>query len=107
MLKTLEKIKRFEEYLAFSQFETDPVVEHTIDKLISREIHRLSNLKDQLTDQLTEFEKSYNFSSNDFYHRYESGELGDSMDFMEWAATVEMLVNLNKQMSLLDTPVYQ
>jgi len=41
--------------------------------------------------------------SADFYTRYEKSEMGDSMDFIEWSATVEMLANAEKQMTLLGT----
>lgn len=107
MITTLEKIKRLEEYIAINHSAIDPVVEITINKLLSREFHRLSDLRSRLMNQLAEFEKCYNFSSNDFYRRYESGELDDSMDFVEWAASVEMIANINKQIALLDTAAYQ
>jgi hypothetical protein len=39
----------------------------------------------------------------DFYTRYENGEMGDSMDFVEWSSTIEMLANADKKMALLET----
>ena len=64
-----------------------------IDKLMQREIRRLLELKAHLADQLEKFEKKYTMNSSGFCARYESGEMGDDMDYIEWAATVEMLKN--------------
>ena len=57
MLTVLEKVRRLEEYIAVNHSAIDPVVETTINKLLSREFHRLTNLKAHLMDQLAEFEK--------------------------------------------------
>jgi hypothetical protein len=40
--------------------------------------------------------------SADFYARYESGEMGDETDLVEWSATVEMLANAEKRLALLE-----
>ena len=102
-MTTLEKVKRLENYLAINDSEVDPVVESTIDKLLSRESHRLFDLKIRLADQLQEFEQRYSLKSTEFRRRYEAGELGDEMDFVEWSATVEMLNNIESHLELLRT----
>jgi len=33
---------------------------------------------------------SFRLSSDEFYRRYEAGELGDSAEFMEWASFYDM-----------------
>ena len=101
-MTTLEKVRRLEQYLAVDSSAIDPVLEMAIDKLLAREIGRMRELKRRLTAELAEFEKHYALKSADFYRRYESGEMGDSADFVEWSATVEMLENAQKQMSLLE-----
>lgn len=35
--------------------------------------------------------------------RYEKGEMGDEMDFVEWSATIEMLANVDKKLALLES----
>jgi hypothetical protein len=37
----------------------------------------------RVKEVLIEFEYRYGFTSDDFWHRYQSGELGDTADFME------------------------
>jgi len=103
MMPTLEKIRRLEQYLAVDNSAVDPVLDMAIDKLLAREIERVRELKKRLAAQLAEFEEHYALKSADFYTRYENGEMGDSMDFVEWSATVEMLANAEKQMALLET----
>ncbi len=60
------------------------------------------DLKARLVSQLREFEKQYRLISKEFYARYEKGELGDDMDFVEWAATVEMVANADRRLTLLN-----
>jgi len=53
-----------------------------------------------LLNQLMMFEQIYSLPSDEFYTRYELGKNGDEMDFVEWAATVEMLANVEKSLRL-------
>lgn len=39
---------------------------------------------------LREFEKRYSMESATFCQRFEAGELGDTMDFFEWAGLYEL-----------------
>lgn len=58
-------------------------------------------LKARLEQQLAEFERKYSLDSEEFYERFERGELGDAMDFVEWSATYAMVENLKRQLSVL------
>ncbi len=89
MISTLEKVKRLEQYLAVDSSAIDPVLQMAIDKLLAGETARLSELKKRLAAQLKEFEEHYALKSADFYTCFEKGEMGDSMDLIEWSATVE------------------
>ncbi len=60
----------------------------------------MTDLKNRLTNELKSFEKQYSLESDDFYRRYESGEVGDSTDFVEWSATIEMLKNVRHRLVL-------
>ncbi len=102
MITTREKVKRLEQYLTVDNAAVDPVLDMALNKLLSREHTRMFELKTRLKEQLAEFEQCYSLSSPDFYRRYEHGEMGDEIDFIEWASTVDMLANVDKRLALLD-----
>jgi len=102
MSTVLSKVKRLEEYIASTNASSmDRVLELTIDKLLERETSRLISQKARLEQQLAEFERKYSLDSEEFYEKFERGELGDTMDFVEWSATYEMVTNLRRQLSIL------
>lgn len=104
-MTTLEKVRKLEQYIAIDNGTADPVLGMAIDKMLSREIERLEQLRDSLFTQLFEFEQTYKMDSRTQYQRYEQGELGDAMDFMEWAATTEMVESIDRHLVLLKDPV--
>lgn len=53
--------------------------------------------KAKLEQQLAEFERQYCLDSATFYERFERGEMGDATDFIEWAATYEMVKELGRE----------
>ena len=97
MSTTLEKIRRLEQYLAADNSAVDNVLEATIDKLLTRERMRISELQTRLVDQCQYFEQLYKLDSATFYQKYQTGEMEDDVDFIEWAATLEMLENIKKR----------
>ena len=102
MSTVLSKVKRLEEYMASTNASSlDNVLELTIDKLLDRETSRLISQKARLEQQLAGFEQRYSLNSEEFYERFEQGELGDAMDFVEWSATYEMAANLRRRLSIL------
>ena len=102
MSTVVRKVKRLEEYIASTNASArDKVLELTIDKLLDRETSRLISQKARLEQQLAGFERTYRLSSKEFYDKFERGELGDAMDFVEWSATYEMVANLRRQLSIL------
>lgn len=40
---------------------------------------------DELSEGLRQYEQKYGYSTIEFYHRYQNGELGDDDDLMTWA----------------------
>ena len=102
MSAVLSKVRRLEKYMASTNASSlDRVLVLSIDKLLDRETSRLISQKARLEQQLTEFERRYSFNSEEFYEKFERGELGDAMDFVEWSATYEMTANLRRRLSIL------
>ncbi|MCA9964526.1 MAG: hypothetical protein KC423_09790 [Anaerolineales bacterium] len=102
MTTALEKVRRLEKYLTVDQPTTNPVFDLALDKLLTHEKKRLQSSKERLTNQLREFEQQYHLSSQSFYPMYERGEMGDDLDYIEWASTMEMITNIEKRLALLE-----
>ena len=73
-----------------------------LDKLLNviSEQHR-SLLKRYQAD-LQDFEMRYGMSSAEFYRKFELGELGDEMDFFEWAGLFELQQDLVDKIQRLE-----
>ena len=87
-VKTLEKLQILESL--YQAGYRSNVVQRTIDKLIALEQDRIRSELSKLKARLQAFEARYKMSSEDFFQRYEQGELGDSADFMEWSSFCDM-----------------
>ena len=51
---------------------------------------------------LREFEERYGMDSPIFYERFEAGDLGDAMDFFEWAGVYELRQDTGKKIRQLE-----
>ena len=65
-----------------------------------------SNVKlRQYARDLQEFELRFDMESHLFYRRFEAGELGDSMDFFEWAGLYELYQEVQSKVERLAAAV--
>jgi hypothetical protein len=63
---------------------------------------RMVELSLQRTSQrLHTFEDQYGWTSDEFEHRFNAGELAESLDFIEWAGEIETYRRLNAQRQAL------
>ena len=87
-IDTLGKLHILEEL--YRSGRLSDVIDRAIDKLIALERERVERELADLKSRLRAFESQYHISSQEFYERYERGELGDSADFMEWSSFCDM-----------------
>lgn len=52
--------------------------------------------------QLRKFERKFSLSSEDFYERYQRGEMGDDLEIMRWAMEVQAFHKLIDDSQKLD-----
>jgi len=100
-MDTLLQIKQLEKYIEMNNQSIDSVFMLSINKLLHREQRRLSELKSSLMKEINEFETKYQISSKTFYAKFNQGELGDNMDYIDWASTIDMIGNLENQILTL------
>jgi len=82
-----------------------PIVDQAVSKLIALEAKQCRAELQRLTARLSGYEQQYQMTSDEFYRRFRSGELGDDMDWVEWSvfwdmrqATEKRLADLVKQL---------
>ncbi|MEA3459723.1 MAG: hypothetical protein U9R11_03455 [Chloroflexota bacterium] len=79
--------------------ELDRVVGRIVDMTLSQ--HRLR--LERYERDLREFERRYDMESKTFYQRFDAGELGDAMDFFEWAGLYELRQDLLEKIRRLES----
>lgn len=71
--------------------------EDAVETGVNRE-KRITQMKlDQLREKVQEFEKEYEMDSDEFRDRFETGELGDDKDFMEWDVYLDLIEQLEQK----------
>lgn len=77
----------------------------SLNKIIVQEINIIQLQIQDLEADLKEFEQEYQLSSDDFYHQFKAGQLGDAGDFVEWSAFYQMRSSLQERLTLLQSQV--
>ena len=77
------------------------LVENTVNKLIIIQIARYQAFAEQMRPELRTFEEKFRMSSEECYHRFDAGELGDAGDYFEWVGLYENLLLCQERISML------
>ena len=59
-----------------------------VTKAITRECQLSNVMVRKYQAKLDHFEDKYNLTSDDFFEKFNNGELGDNEDFFEWFAYI-------------------
>jgi hypothetical protein len=81
--------------------QNSDLVDLTLEKLFTYELHSTERELELLQQDLAEFEDQYGLSSAEFYARFQAGQMGDAIDFVEWASLHQMAERLRKRVDLL------
>jgi len=100
MADVISKIKILEELAKLGG--EDEVFLRTIDKLTRYKKDMLEDDLREIEVQLRSFEEEYNMDSDEFILKFEKGEAGDNMDFMEWASLYDMKKRIIGRLALLE-----
>jgi hypothetical protein len=96
---TAERLQALAELYRHGQ-ESD-LMDRALEKLLRHEAEQSQAQLSQLGADLAQFERRYELPSDEFYQRFEAGQMGDDMDYVEWASLVQMANNLKQRLKLL------
>lgn len=92
-LQKLEVLKS-----AYDEDELDQIVNKLLDEALNQHRERLERYK----ASLHAFEQRYQISSEQLHRRFEAGEMGDKMDFFEWASLYELKQDVTEKVRRLE-----
>ena len=85
----------------YRQGSVGDTVTKTLNKLFRYEAENCNAQIRELENDLSVFEKQYGMPSDLFYQQFQKGEVGDDMDFIEWASVIQMHQRLRQRLALL------
>jgi len=68
---------------------------------IQAEVRMLELSLARVAERLRVFEQLYSLTSEEFTYRFASGEIGESLDYIEWAGEIETYRRLEEQRQAL------
>lgn len=96
MASVMEKIE------ALKAVGAEDLVNQTLAKLMELEINRVRQAQQRLKTELESFEKAYHMTSEECYRKFESGELGDAVEFFDWTSLYEIYQHNEQTLRLLE-----
>lgn len=87
----------------FEKNLSDEYLQKAISKVISYEIAKTIEESNELSAELKIYEQRLGMTSEDFFRKFNAGELGDSADFFEWSALYQMYLRASERLNILKT----
>ncbi|WP_374687213.1 hypothetical protein [Promineifilum sp.] len=81
--------------------QVSELMDQTLDKLFSVEAAEAQKDVEELRADLLKFEERFDMTSEEFYNRFEAGEMGDDADFIEWASFFDMYHHAKDRLAAL------
>ena len=79
----------------------DTFLDNALRKVIERQLERDEADLQRVNEALAAFERQYSLHTDEFWQKYQSGQLVDSADFMEWNAFCKMRQRLTTRLKIL------
>jgi hypothetical protein len=79
----------------------DTFLDNALRKVIERQLERDETDLQRVNAALAEFERQYGLRADEFWQKYQNGQLTDSADFMEWNAFCKMRQRLTTRLKIL------
>jgi len=95
-LYNLERLKQL--YVAGFQ---DTFLDNALRKIIDHQIARDEADLQRIDKELSQFEQQHNLTSDEFWVRFQAGEMADTVDFMEWNTFCKMRQRIITRLQIL------
>jgi len=79
----------------------DAVTDAALHKIVDSQAARERVVLHDLENDLRELEQQYQLTSEEFFHRWQAGEMPDTADFMDWNALYQMALEVRERLKLL------
>jgi len=79
----------------------DSITDVALLRLTSSQAARDEVVLRDLERDLSELEQQYEMSSEEFFQRWQAGEMADTADFMDWNALCQMAREVRERLELL------
>jgi phage-related tail protein len=76
-------------------------LERALNKIVDIEIAIAHKQLTELQAKIQNYEQQYQMNSEAFYQRFNLGELGDDVDFVEWSAFYDMHQAVSDRLKIL------
>jgi hypothetical protein len=79
----------------------DAITDAALLRVASSQAARDEAVLRDLERDLSELEQQYQMSSEEFFQRWQAGEMADTADFMDWNALYQMAREVRERLELL------
>ncbi|MDP1545512.1 MAG: hypothetical protein Q8L87_05765 [Anaerolineales bacterium] len=80
----------------YEQKQIDSLTAQTLNKLVDLETSRVRMQLEEIERIMADYERQYAMKTNEFFGKFNAGQIGDSMDFVEWASLSKMAEHLRR-----------
>jgi hypothetical protein len=79
----------------------DDFLDRALRKIIQQQIAQDAEEMQKVNKLLTEFEQRYGMTSEEFWNRFQAGEMSDTADFMEWNVFCKIRGSIQIRLNIL------
>jgi hypothetical protein len=83
----------------------NPFIDNALYRIVERQIERDQDDLARVEAELEQFEARFGLSSEEFFERFQQGQLEDSADFMEWNAFCKMKDRIQQRLTILQKDI--
>lgn len=100
--QTSARLSRLERLIRlYESGQVSERMDRVLDKVFAQEAADTLAAIERLDADIGVYEGRYNLSSDEFLRKFQSGSLGDSMDYIEWSSLLLMREDLRQRLAVL------